>query len=489
MLETVNLTRSFGQYRAVDQVSLTIESGEILGLAGENGAGKSTLLSLLAGMQTPDGGDIRIDHTTVRFGSPADARRAGIAIAYQHFSLVPTFTIREQLRLSGWRGPALPDILDERFSGNEIIGELSLGEQQRVEIAKALLTRPRILLLDEPTSILSASETDNLLEIMRCVSAMGTSVVFVTHKMHEALNVCDRIVALRLGKVTGTLVKGTNGWVPGSEKTLLGYMFGSIASPEAEVVARDFEHRPLFELEQISTSATTTTRSLSQVSFDLGSGEILAIVGIDGQGQRELAEVCSGYRSADGQIRLRKRELAVGRVHVFDRAGIGYLSDDRLGEGTFPQATIEDALILKQQRTKAFSQHGRLRRKAIREHAKEQIERWKIVPARSTARIETLSGGNVQKVVLARELSRPLSVLIANKPTYGLDVPTRDMIWSAIHAFADRGSGVIVFSPDLEEALEHGDRVAVITDGRLSTPQLTSHAVRSELEEMMVSGW
>lgn len=488
MLETINLVRSFGQSRAVDQVTLSIAPGEILGLVGENGAGKSTLLSLLAGMQTPDSGEMRIDSEIARFSSPADARRAGITIAYQHFSLVPTFTIREQLRLSGSHASALPDILQMRFSGNEIIGELSLGEQQRVEIAKALLTRPRVLLLDEPTSILSANETLELLEIMRDVSAEGTSVVFVTHKMHEALNVCDRIIALRLGKVTGTLEKSPNGWVPGSEQALLGFIFGTSDVHEPVTATRVIDPQTLFRLEQVSTSADTTTRSLKQVSLDVGEGEILVIVGIDGQGQRELAEVCTGYRTAKGRIRLRERVLVAGHVREFDNAGIGYLTDDRLGEGTFPQASIEDTLMLKQQRTRAFSRHGCLRRKAIRAHAREQIERWKIVPARPTASIETLSGGNVQKVVLARELSRPLSVLIANKPTHGLDVQTRDMIWSAFHEFADRAGGVIVFSPDLEEALELGDRVAVITDGRVSTPQLVSTAVRSDLEQMMVSG-
>lgn len=503
MIETRCISKTFGTTIANDCLSLTIRRGEILGVLGENGAGKSTLLSILAGRIQPDSGDVLINGKPVTFGSPRDALRAGISVAYQHFSLVPTLTVREQLRLAGWAKVSLPDLLRSRFDGSEQISGLSLGERQLVEIAKALVPSPRVLLLDEPTSILTADETRRLFEMLEGLRRRGTSVVMVTHKLGEAMEICDRIVVLRRGTAVDSVERAGGGWEDGTEARLLGWMFDREAvamplAPPAGPAGTDDPRpgtgavdgrRTLFRLQSVSTTSRPGRHALHEVSLEVREGEICAIVGVDGQGQRELADVCAGYTIADGTVTLRDRPLRAGNQREFSHAGIAYLTDDRMDVGTIAGSSIEDNLVLKRQREWPFSRHGLLRRRAIRAYARQEIDRWQIEPPDPGARVETLSGGNIQKVLLARELAIASSLLVANNPSRGLDLWTSDLVWQAVKRFVGTGGGVLLLTSDLDEALRHAHRVGVIYDGRVSSLVPVTDDVRFVLERMMVSGW
>lgn len=503
MIEAKSITKSYRSTVANNGLTLSIRAGEILGILGENGAGKSTLLSILGGMIQPDAGSVHIDGKPTVFRSPRDALKAGVSVAHQHFSLIPTFTVREQLRLAGWRSSHLPYILRARFTGHEKISEISLGERQTLEIAKSLVWNPRLLLLDEPTSILTSAEVGYLFDVARDLRSQGTSVVFVTHKLHEALELCDRIVVLRKGEAVGSLERTDGEWPKGSESRLLRYMFGSDAESNAassvqgapvRVTPRQLqpsgtEGCTLFHLENVSTGASHGRRALKSISLDLDNGEIGAIVGVDGQGQREMAEVCAGYVPATGEITIQGRPLPTGQAAVFSEEGVGYITDDRIGEGTIPEFSIENNLILKRQRSEPFSRHGLLRRRSIRSNANDLMCRWRIEPAKAEAPIGHLSGGNIQKVLLARELSIASSLLIANNPSQGLDARTANYVWSVLETFASQKGGVLLFTTDVDEALTHADRVAVMYEGRVSPMERVTSGSRGELERMMVGGW
>ncbi len=520
MLETQGITKRYGAVVANDRLSISIPAGEVVGLLGENGAGKSTLLSVLSGMVRPDDGHLLLDGNQISFTSPGDAIRHGIGTVYQHFSLVPTLTVREQMRLAGWRSPQLPPLLQGKFSGDERIGMLSLGERQRVEIAKALIAKPRMLLLDEPTSILAPTEISQLFDLLRAIRDQGTSIVLVTHKLHEAIELSDRIVVLRQGAVAGHVERPSAGWKADTQELLLHLMFGgrghgatsdqptevpelpdvagvaSAAEVESIIVAAPDRIRdPLFTVRHLSTHSRggrgrgRGDHPLRDISLEVPSGAICAIVGIDGQGQRELAEVLTGYRLADGEITLRDRALSGEPASTFAHAGIGYLTDDRQGEGGIGAFSIAMNLILKRQRQRRFSQLGVLRRNAIADEARHLVSSWSIAPANASVPLGLLSGGNIQKVLLAREMAMSPTVLIANKPTHGLDTKTQAIVWQAMREIIRRYGGVLFFTTDLDEALAHADRVAVIANGKVS-PFMPSHATdRITLANLMVSGW
>lgn len=514
MLETQGITKRYGAVVANDRLSISIPAGEVVGLLGENGAGKSTLLSVLSGMVHPDAGHLLLDGKEISFDSPGDAIRHGIGTVYQHFSLVPTLTVREQLRLAGWRSPPLPPLLQGKFSGNERIEMLSLGERQRVEIAKALIATPRVLLLDEPTSILAPTEISQLFDLLRAIRDQGTSVVLVTHKLHEVIELSDRIVVLRQGAVAGHVERPAAEWDDGTEDRLLRLMFGGGASSEQAtvvadlpdaplaseverviVVVADRTHDPLFTVRHLSTPARggrgrgRGEPSLRDISLEVQAGMICAVVGIDGQGQRQLAEMLTGHRHANGEITLRDRALSGEPASAFSRSGIGYLTDDRQGEGGIAAFSIAMNLILKRQRQRQFSQFGILRRNAIADEARHLVSAWSIAPANASVPLGLLSGGNIQKVLLAREMAMSPTVLIANKPTHGLDTKTQTIVWQAVQEIIRRDGGVLFFTTDLDEALAHADRVAVIANGKVS-PFVPSHATdRITLGNLMVSGW
>lgn len=492
-----DVTKSFGTVLANDRVSLTLGGGEIVGLVGENGAGKSTLLSILAGFLRLDSGTLAVAGQTVSFASPADALSAGIGLVHQHLSLVPSFTVREQLALAGWDSSSMPGILAGDFGGDEIIEHLAMGRRQRVEIARVLIGNPRVLLLDEPTSILAPSEVGALFDVLRDLRRAGIAIAIVTHKLREVMTLADRIVVMAGGKVTGSFRRGDDDWPPYTEREMLRRMFAwakATDSPALEPPAGVSRppaagQPPLLRVSGLSAAPQYGSRALTDIGFDLVAGQLNALVGIDGQGQTELAGAVAGYRASAGVIVLEGQDIQGLPPIVRAGLGIGLLVDDRLGEAAIGTFSVSDNLVLKRPRPRALVRNGFFRRRAVHEHARSVIDAWGIEPADPDARFGTLSGGNMQRVLAARELDREPRVLIALNPVQGLDARTAAFLWNRLRALCERGGTVLVFTTDLDEAFAQADRCGVIFAGRVSPLAVRELADRDRYGEMMVNGW
>lgn len=489
MLQVNGVTKRYGQVIANDRISLTVNPGEIVGLLGENGAGKSTLLSIVGGFQQPDSGSIAIDGRSITIDSPRKALRFGIAVVHQHFALVPTFSVEEQLALAGWTSGHGPEVLGRAVSLRSRIGDLALGQQQQVEIARALVSRPRVLLLDEPTSMLAPREIDDLFAKLRMIRATGTSIVLVTHKIHEAVTLADRVLVLRNGHLTAEEARLARDWREGATDRILDAMFdwnpASVSRQVPRSERRAEASNVLLRVDRLSTMPSPGRQALRNVTFALSAGQRMAILGVNGQGQRELLEAIAGYSAYRGEIRL----LGDDEDAADTLAGVGFITDDRIGEGGAADLDLTRNLLLKRQRQPPFARRGILRWRAIQESADRAIREWGIEPADGTRPLATLSGGNVQKLLLAREFSRLPMVLVAANPAHGLDTRTADFLWSELSSFAEQGRGVIFTTTDLGDARFQADTVAVLFNGRLSTPVAVALASDRELGEMMVSGW
>lgn len=491
MLQLVDVSKRYGRVMANDRVSLTIEAGEIVGLLGENGAGKTTLLSIVGGFLRPDSGSILIDGSVVSMDSPRTALRRGIAVVHQHFALVPTFTVQEQLALAGWTSPWRPPALTGTIPLESRIEDLAIGQRQQVEIARALVSNPKILFLDEPTSMLAPGEIDHLFGQLRKIRDAGTSVVLVTHKLQEALDLADRVLVLRAGKLRAEEGRTAGKWREGSRATILAAMFDWNPEPGLTQVAEPV-HRSgidptdaLLSVRNLSTRPVTGRQDLRDVTFTLGAGQRLAILGVNGQGQTELLEALAGYVAHEGDVRLLGRDDRDGDR----RAGVGYITADRIGEGGVASLDLTRNLLLKRQRRPSFSRRGILRWSRIRKSAEQTIREWGIQPANGDRPLGTLSGGNIQKLLLAREFARQPQVLVAANPAHGLDSRTAAFLWSRLRSFSEEGNSVIFTTTDLNEATHHADLVAVLFNGRLSDPVPVASVGERELGEMMVAGW
>ncbi len=511
-LRVAGLTRRFGDVVANDGLGLTVGAGEIVGLLGENGAGKSTLLAILAGMTTPDAGEIRVDGDVVALRSPADAIRAGVGTVFQHFALVPVFTVREQLRLSGGRIDPADTLLGDLDPG-QCVADLSVGERQRLEIARVLARQPRLLLLDEPTSTLTGAQVERLFVDVRRLRDRGTGIVFVTHKLPEALAIADRLVVMRRGAIVDEVRRddsraGGRAWEVGVEERLLTAMFGGVRTAAAAEIAGvapvkpkpsgtahlgvavvGADSKPLLSVREASASTGYGRHRPRDVSFEVRAGAMLAIIGIDGQGQRELAEFLVGHLTGTGSVRLDDRELAGSSAAERQGLGLSYLTDDRTGEGGVADLSVSLNLLLKRQRRPASQRLGVLRAGAIREQGRRLIDRWGISPPTPSVAMGTLSGGNMQKVLLAREMELAPRLLVAGNPTHGLDLRTQELVWDALGRVTGRGGAVVLFTPDLDEAIARADEIAVLAEGRLSPATRAIDTDRASVSRMMVSGW
>ncbi len=498
VLTADGITRRFGATLANDEVSLTVRGGEIVGLVGENGAGKSTLLSILAGFLQPDEGSLIIEDLPVSFSSAAQAMAAGVGLVHQHLSLVPSFTVREQLALAGWSSRSLPDVIAEEFEGDEVIEQLPMGRRQRVEIARALVNQPRMLLLDEPTSILAPSEVGALFELLESLRNTGMAIVVVTHKLREVMTVADRIVVMAAGKVTGSFERTDGSWPMGTENEILQRMFAwndsnevksQIEATRSRKPAVPRQSRPVLRLEGVSAPSRNGSRQLKDVGFSLRERHLHVIVGIDGQGQSDLAGVIAGYRASAGTIELAGRQVHHLTPIARAKLGLALLSDDRLGEGAIGSLSVADNLVLKRPRPRALARNGFFRRPRVIEHARSVVDAWDIAPPDPRARFGSLSGGNMQRVLAAREIDRDPGVLVALNPVYGLDVITANLLWRRLRSMCEQGSVVLVFTTDLDEALAHADLCAVMFDGRVSQFQEIGDVTKQHFGAMMVNGW
>ncbi len=511
------VTKRFPGIVALNAVSLEFHPGEIHVLLGENGAGKSTLVSLLAGMQRPDDGDILIDGVPAAINSPRRSMDLGIGTVFQRVLLVPSLSVIENLMLGGsWLKPLartaalrrfdeLSTLLGTRIDPHAPVSGLSLGEQQQVEITRALWRDEKLLLLDEPTSMLTPQGVADLGRMMRRLKEKGVALILITHKLLEAYEFGDRISVLRLGRFAGDIGPQKLKAMSEAERTetVIGLMFGadsaataaaSSASAAASATATaasdpgreeeldillgkklrrantvDRGKPAMLAVQALSTAPDFAETPLHAVTFELWSGEVLGIAGVDGNGQKHLAEVLAGQRSSrQGRIELAGADITRGGVPERRQRGVRYVTDDRLGEGTVGTYSVATNLVLKEIGSPPYWRHGISDWDLIHRSAREQIVRNDIRTPSELTPVGKLSGGNVQKVLLARELDAEANLAILNKPTYGLDLHNQRLALDRIVAAAGRGVALLVISTDLDELLEVSDRIGVMFQGRLA---------------------
>jgi len=476
-LELRGISKRFPGVIANDGVDLVVDPGEIHALLGENGAGKSTLMNVLYGLYHPDEGEVLVDDGPVHFSGPRDAISAGIGMVHQHFMLVPVFTVTENVTLGvePTRGPFKfldrPDArrrileVSERHGlhvdPDAIVEDLPVGVRQRVEIIKALYRRSDVLILDEPTAVLTPQEDEELFEVMRSLAKAGTSIIFITHKLNEVLEVADRITVLRRGKVVGTTTPAAT-----SEGELARMMVGrpvqlQVTKPEAHPT------EPVLEVRGLAVRDDRGHLAVAGVDLTVRAGEIVAIAGVQGNGQTELVEALTGMRpAAAGEVVIAGTRIRPSPRHVFE-SGTGHIPEDRLEEGLVPGFTIAENLILNSYHLKPYSDGIQLKRDAIMATATELVDQYDIRTPSVFNDVGNLSGGNQQKVIVAREFSRPLKLLVAAQPTRGLDVGSIEYIHRRIVEKRDEGTAVLIVSTELDEILALGDRIAVMYQGRI----------------------
>lgn len=488
-----DVTKRFPGVLANDRISLAFHAGEVHVLLGENGAGKSTLIGILAGMQQPDEGSVLIDGQPVKIGSPRESLEHGIGTVFQHVLLVPSLTVIENLMLgAGWwrrlnRAPALARfqelsaLLGVKIDPDAVVGRLSLGEQQQVEIMRALWRGEKVLILDEPTSMLTPQGVRDLGEVIRRLRGKGVAIILITHKLLEAYEFGDRISVLRLGRVVGDIPPERLATMSEAETTdaVIEMMFGKGGGHEGEAEmlagqnrrqrAVDRHGAPRLSVRDLGTNAGRGECPLREVSFDLWDGEVLGIAGVDGNGQKHLAEVLAGQRQvAGGRIDLGGADITKDGVPERRQRGVRYVTDERLGEGTVGIFSVATNLVLKEIGREPYWRGGWSDWSGIHSHARQQIGRNDIRTPSEKTPVAKLSGGNIQKVLLAREISSDAKVAIFNKPTYGLDLQNTRLAHERIVESADQGMAIVVISTDLDELIKVSDRIGVMFQGRLA---------------------
>ena len=517
IVELVGITKSFPGVLANDDVDLTLRRSEVHCLLGENGAGKSTLIGMLSGLIRPDAGTIRIEGAETAISSPRRALELGIGTVHQHSTLIPALSVLENLMLGDSRGVRLDRAAARRRLaelaaqlGVEIdpgtrAADLSLGHQQQVEIVKALWRGSRVLILDEPTSMLTPQGVAELAKVLARLKAQGQAVIFITHKLHEALSLGDEISILRQGRLVGTMHREALRSKSHEElrAEIVRIMFGEEARAVADlaelqeeldnvegtarVVAAEAE--TVLELQSVSSPAEGSELGVEDVSLGLREGEILGVAGVDGNGQRALAEVIAGQRRVSaGDILLYGGPVTRMNVAARQKLGLRYVTDDRLGEGIVGTLPVGLNLFLKRVGERPYWRHGRIQRAVIEGRAAELVREFDVRTPFVTTRAATLSGGNIQKVLLARELSFQPKVVVFHKPTYGLDVRTTATVRDLIRKLADDGGAGLVISTDLDELLEICDRIAVLSRGRLVGVVPNGPGAAERVGELMVGG-
>lgn len=475
----LGVTKRFPGIVANDDVTFEVLRGEVHALLGENGAGKTTLSNVLTGLYRPDEGRVVVDGHDVVFDSPRAAIAAGIGMVHQHFRLIPTFSVTENIVL-GTDIPRRGPLLDLRTAEDRIvmlaeryrlpvdpraqIWQLSVGEQQRVEILKALYRRARVLIMDEPTAVLTPPEVEGLVATLRSMAADGRSVIFISHKLGEVAAVADRITVLRHGRSVVTVdAEGA------TRRSLAELMVGrAVVGVERRLAGFAAEAPIVLRIEGLAADGDRGRPALHGIDLDVRAGEIVGVAGVAGNGQTELVEVIAGLRNrSGGRIRVAGEDVGRADARHPIRLGVYYVPQDRLGTGLAPDLSVAENLVLKRYRRPPVARPPFIRRAVVDAEAVTLMERFDVRAASPQIPTRRLSGGNVQKVLLARELSSAPKVLVVASPTQGLDVGAVATVHRLLLDAADRGVGILLVSEDLDEVMALSDRIAVMYEGRV----------------------
>ncbi len=477
VLELRNITKRFPGVLANDQISLDLKEGEIHAMLGENGAGKTTLMNILYGLYQPDEGEIFVRGKKVTIHSPGDAIAAGVGMVHQHFMLIPVFTVTENVML-GEESVKAGGFLDRAAAAERIrhisdqyklevdptayVKDLPVGVQQRVEIVKLLYREADILILDEPTAVLTPQEADELFKIMRTLVSKGKSIIFITHKLREVLEFADRITVIRRGKVVGSVIPDE-----ADQLKLAEMMVG-------RAVQLELERKPstvggsVLQVENLVVTDERHQIAVDGISFDVNAGEVLGIAGVQGNGQTELVEAITGLRTPEtGKIELLGQDVTKSSPRRITELGSAHVPEDRQRDGLVLPFPITDNLILNTYYQDPYSKGVVLQEKTILENAAQLVKDFDIRTPSPTTSAGSLSGGNQQKVIVAREFSRPIKLLVASQPTRGLDVGSIEYIHRQILEKRDQGCAVLLVSSELDEILALSDRIAVMFRGKI----------------------
>ena len=479
LLRMEHISKRFGDFYANKNISLTVNRGEVLTLLGENGAGKSTLMNILIGLYQPTEGKIFLEGKEVRIESPSQAVKLGIGMVHQHFMLVEAMTVFDNIILGDKHAKGLfidratrrkeIEELSDRYGLDvqldKLITEISVGEQQRTEILKALYHGAELLILDEPSAALTDIEVEGLFAIMRKLVGEGKSIIFISHKMREVLHISDRITVLRLGEVIGTVDRAdTDGQKLANMmigKDLSESQYDKVDASGAEVVA---------SLEHVDYNKEHKHSGVNDMSLEIHSGEIVGIAGVDGNGQTQLAQLVTGVIvPQSGSIHLKGKNVAVFDPNAFIGDGVSHVPEDRNAQGLVGDMSIAENLALKETDSPKFSK-GKgllLSKRAIHDYAEAMVEKYDVRCTSVSQTVRSLSGGNQQKVILARELESSPSLLVAAHPTRGLDIGAASFVHEQMIAARERGVGILLISADFDEILEMSDRILVCFEGQI----------------------
>ncbi len=493
LLQVKNIRKTFPGVVALDDISLSIAPGEIHTLLGENGAGKSTLMNVLTGLYRPDRGELRFDGQPVQFGSPRDSLAMGIGMVHQHFMLVPAHSVFENILLALDKVPnffsrksyqqKIQKVLDDFELDLDLdapVWSLSIGAQQWIELIKLLTRDCRLLILDEPTAVLTPQESARLFKVLIRLRDQGKSILFISHKMREVMEISDRVTVLKKGRSLITLSRGSY-----DQGRLASLMIGEDQVPEWEKAPCEDEHLAL-EIRNLSVRNDRGLSDLDNFTMKLQRGQVLGVAGIAGNGQKALAEVLTGLTQASsGKILADGQDITDSTAKSSYIAGIAHIPEDRKSIGIAPDMTVDENLIMKSFTSPAFRRWVFQDRDAIRSNATEKIEQFAIKAGPTGNPIRYLSGGNIQKVIIARELSENPSVLVALYPTRGLDIGSAEYVHKVIVDGAKQGMSTILISEDLDELLKLSDQIVVMFRGRLAGCVDPRNTSREEIGRLM----